>query len=168
MSDPAKEGHIMRIPLVLSSVALAAFAMSAQAASADTSVRVGVLTCDVAGGLGLIVTSSKDMSCIYKPNHGRAERYLGIIRKYGLDIGKTQRGKLVWGVFSSTQGRPHGALAGNYAGLAASATVGVGGGANALVGGSGRSFTLQPFSAQAQTGLDLAAGVASLYLRAGG
>ncbi|MGH6841056.1 MAG: DUF992 domain-containing protein, partial [Methylocella sp.] len=53
------------------------------------------------------------------------------------------------------------------AGVDASATIGAGVGANALVGGSGRTFTLQPLSIQAQTGLALAAGVAELTLRAG-
>ena len=70
-------------------------------------------------------------------------------------------------MLAPSQGRPRGALAGNYVGVGASATVGVGGGANALVGGFDRSFTLQPFSAQAQSGVDLAAGVASLDLAPG-
>jgi hypothetical protein len=46
--------------------------------------------------------------------------------------------------------------------------VGVGVGANALVGGSRNSFALQPLSVQGQTGLNVAAGVARLELRAGG
>ena len=37
-------------------------------------------------------------------------------------------------------------------------------GANALVGGSGRSFALQPFSVSGQTGLGVAAGIAGLDL----
>ena len=37
-------------------------------------------------------------------------------------------------------------------------------GANALVGGSNRTVTLQPFSVQGQVGLNLAAGVAGLDL----
>ena len=74
---------------------------------------------------------------------------------------------LAWDVFAPSAGPESGALAGDYAGPTASATVGAGVGANALVGGSGRSFTLQPLSIQAQTGLALAAGVASMTLRAG-
>ena len=52
-------------------------------------------------------------------------------------------------------------------GGAASATVGVGLGANALVGGSGNTIALQPLSGQAQTGLSVAAGIAGLELRPG-
>jgi len=39
------------------------------------------------------------------------------------------------------------------------------GGANALIGGSNRTITLQPVSIQAQEGLNLAVGVAALTLR---
>jgi Protein of unknown function (DUF992) len=48
-----------------------------------------------------------------------------------------------------------GALAGDYAGVDASATLGAGVCANALVGGFGRSLTLQPISVEAQSGLAL-------------
>ena len=51
---------------------------------------------------------------------------------------------------------PHGALAGSYVGVGAEATAGAGLGANALVGGTGRSFSLQPLSVQGQTGVNIA------------
>jgi hypothetical protein len=89
-----------------------------------------------------------------------------MVRKFGLDLGRTNRGVLAWEVFAPMQGPRRGALAGDYLGVDASATVGVGVGANALIGGSGRSIALQPLSVQAQTGLALAAGVAALTLRA--
>jgi hypothetical protein len=50
-------------------------------------------------------------------------------------------------------------------GAAASATVGVGVGANALIGGSNNTIALQPVSVQGQTGLSVAAGIAGLELR---
>lgn len=156
----------MRIPpLALSAAASALLAASVQATPAQASVRVGVLRCEVSAGLGLIITSSKEMSCVFRSTRGYSDRYLGTIRKFGLDIGRTERGVLVWDVFSSTSGPQRGALSGDYVGVSASATAGVGGGANALVGGSGRSFTLQPFSGQMQRGVSLAAGVASMTLR---
>ena len=65
--------------------------------------------------------------------------------------------------------RPHrrsapGTLAGNYVGGTASATVGVGVGANALVGGFNNSIALQPLSIEANRGLNVAAGVAEMTL----
>ena len=121
----------------------------------------------IAAGLALIITSCKDMQCVFTPARGHPEHYYGTNRKFGLDIGATDKGVLAWDVFAPSEGPKRGALAGDYAGVDASATVGAGVGANALVGGSGRSFTLQPLSIQAQTGLDLAGGVASMTLRPG-
>jgi hypothetical protein len=44
--------------------------------------------------------------------------------------------------------------------------LGVGIGANVLVGGSNRSVTLQPFSIEGDVGVNLAVGVSSMVLRA--
>jgi hypothetical protein len=136
-------------------------------AAAQEHAKIGALRCNVSAGLGLIITSSKEMRCTFTSLHGRSERYYGTIQKFGLDIGATNRGVLAWDVFAPTEGPRRGALSGDYVGVDASATVGAGVGANVLLGGSGRSFTLQPLSVEAQTGLALAAGVASLTLRAG-
>ena len=58
-----------------------------------------------------------------------------------------------------------GDLAGNYGGVGANASVGVGGGGNFLVGGPQNSYALQPVSVQGQTGLNVAAGVADIELQ---
>ena len=73
---------------------------------------------------------------------------------------------MVWSVYAPTN-RRYGALAGHYAGASAEATVGAGVGANALIGGSNRTVTLQPVSVQGQTGLNLAVGVAGSRSAAG-
>jgi hypothetical protein len=131
-------------------------------------VKVGELRCEVAAGMGMIIGSSKEMECRYSSSDGLyREMYHGRIKKFGIDIGHTDRGVLIWEVFAPTAGPLHGALAGDYAGVGASATVGVGVGANAMLGGSHREFALQPLSVQGQTGLDIAAGVSSLTLRRG-
>jgi len=157
----------MNIRAILCAASFAVLTTSAQTAVAQQGVKVGALRCDVSGGLGLIITSSKDMNCVFTSASGQSEPYSGTIRKFGLAIGATDQGVLAWDVFAPSAGPEHGALAGDYAGVGASATVGAGVGANALVGGSGRSFTLQPLSIQAQTGLSLSAGVASMTLRPG-
>ena len=73
---------------------------------------------------------------------------------------------MVWAVYAPSS-RGFGVLAGTYTGATAEATVVVGLGANALIGGSNRTVALQPLSVTGQTGLNLAAGVASLELRSG-
>ncbi len=139
----------------------AGFAMPANAAG----VKVGVLTCHVASGWGFIFGSSKDMRCTYSPNHGVPERYTGAINKFGVDIGYTQSGVIVWGVIAPTSSLKPGALEGGYAGATASATVGVGAGANVLVGGFDKSITLQPVSIEGNTGLNVAAGIGAMSLK---
>ena len=141
----------------------AAFAAPASAQSGGT--KVGVLTCKTSTRIGLIVGSHQRMRCSYAPdNGGPPEYYYGYINRVGLDLGVTTGGVLAWGVAAPTNGVPHGALAGEYGGASGSATVGVGVGANALVGGSINTFALQPFSGQAQSGINVSAGIAGLTL----
>jgi Protein of unknown function (DUF992) len=126
-------------------------------------VKIGVLSCDVEGGVGFIIGSSKDVECTFKGSRG-LERYTGSIGKLGIDIGITDQTRLVWAVFAPGRTKK-GALRGNYTGVSAEATVIVGLGANVLVGGFKDGINLQPISLQAQTGLNVAAGIASLSLR---
>lgn len=145
-------------------IAVAALAVPG-AASAEERVRIGVLECTVAGGAGFIFGSSKELGCTYRPAGGGApERYVGTISRFGIDIGATSQSEIVWGVLAPTGSPAPGSLAGTYVGVSAEATAGVGLGANALVGGFGRSIVLNPVSVQAQTGVDIAAGVAELRL----
>jgi len=95
---------------------------------------------------------------------GPREVYSGSITKFGLDIGATTGGEMIWAVYAPSNKR-FGALAGEYGGASAEATVGAGLGANVLVGGSDRTVALQPVSVQGQTGLNLAIGVAGLQLQ---
>ena len=133
--------------------------------SAAARVKVGVLTCNVSPGVGLIIGSSKRLSCDFSPSDGRHEHYRGTINKVGLDIGFTAGGVLVWGVFAPSNYSRH-ALAGSYGGASAEASLIAGGGANLLVGGSGKSFALQPLSVQGNAGVNLAAGITGLRLYA--
>jgi hypothetical protein len=133
-------------------------------AQAQSYIKAGVLTCAVSPGIGLIITSSKSLSCTFTPDFRGPEYYGGTIRKVGIDIGITGATVIVWAVLSSVQGFPVGALAGTYGGVSAEATVGVGLGANVLLGGSNRNFALQPLSVQGQVGLDFAVGITQLEL----
>jgi hypothetical protein len=134
-------------------------------AYAQGGVRIGTLTCSVAGGWGFVFGSSKAIRCTLAPGGGRPEHYAGSINKFGVDIGYTQGGVLVWGVFAPTANLAPGALSGNYVGATGSATVGVGAGANVLVGGSNRTISLQPVSIEGNTGLNVAAGIGAMSLR---
>ncbi len=147
----------------LSVIAVVASPVATMAQAERT--KVGTLSCDISGGIGLIITSHKDLTCMFTPSEpGPREVYVGGITKFGLDLGATAGGEMVWAVYAPTT-RRFGALAGEYAGASAEATVGAGLGANVLVGGSNRTVALQPLSVQGQAGLNVAAGVAELVLR---
>lgn len=135
-------------------------------AVAGSGVNIGSLNCNVAGGVGFIFGSSKDIACVFTRPDGTAERYRGEINKYGVDIGFTGDAYMVWAVFAPGQ-VAKGALAGNYAGATAEAAVGLGLGANVLVGGSNDQIALQPASIEGVTGLNVAAGFGQISLRPG-
>ncbi|HEY4941900.1 MAG TPA: DUF992 domain-containing protein [Rhizomicrobium sp.] len=149
---------------LMGAVALAAFAVAVPASAAPHGVNVGTLTCNVASGWGFVFGSSKDLHCTFRQNNRHAEHYTGTISKFGIDLGYTEGGVLVWGVVAPSSDTRPGALDGDYVGATAGATVGVGLGANVLVGGFDQSFALQPLSVSGNRGLNVAAGVGAISL----
>ena len=137
----------------------------ASAHAAPAGVKVGTLTCDVAGGVGFVFGSTKDLTCSYEPTKAAVEHYTGTVSKWGVDIGFTGKGKLIWAVFAPASDVRPGAVEGEYAGATAQANVGVGLGANVLIGGLDKSIALQPLSVQGSTGLNVAAGIGQISLK---
>jgi Protein of unknown function (DUF992) len=151
----------------IGAAAVLALAIAAEPAAAQR-IRAGLLTCDVSGGIGLLIGSQKQVSCLYSPEGpGPQEAYVGTFTKFGLDIGVTGAGVMVWGVFTESTRGP-GFLAGDYVGATGEVTVAAGLGANVLVGGSNRTVALQPVSVSGQVGINLAVGLGDLTLRPAG
>ena len=141
------------------------FSLTDNVLAQDARLVAGTLTCRGNGSVGLILGSSQRMSCEFqRVRGGAAVTYTARITRIGLDLGVKGRNTMVWTVLSSTDNPATGALAGRYAGVAANAAVGVGVGANALIGGSSNSIVLQPLSVQVQTGVNVAVGVKGLTL----
>lgn len=159
MSKSSKLLHLLMS--LASPIILAAQGVQAQ----EAGVVAGTLTCAGRGSIGVIIGSSQRLSCVFDPvGSGPRQNYSARITRLGLDVGIKGRNRMIWTVLGPSNGMSSGALAGNFVGVSANASVGVGGGANALVGGSQNSIVLQPLSVQAQTGLNVAAGVAGLRL----
>ena len=138
---------------------------AAPAAAQQSATQVGKLSCDVSGGVGFILEQKQTMRCLFTPfNGGPPEPYLGRIDEFGIALGAVGQGHLIWGVIAPASGLPRGALSGTYVGVGAEATAGVGVGANVLVGGTGRAFSLQPVSVEGQVGLNIAGGVTTVTL----
>lgn len=154
-----------KVGLAIGAIGLAAgLATQGTPAQAQSGVRVGTLNCNVASGWGFVLGSSRALRCVFSGAGRPPEHYTGTISKFGVDIGYTQGGVLVWAVLAPTTNLASGALAGNFAGATASATVGVGVGANVLIGGSNQSISLQPLSIEGNTGLNVAAGIGAITL----
>jgi hypothetical protein len=155
--------------VVVLALALALSAFAAPPAHAQggqrAAVRAGYLTCNVSSGWGLIFGSSRSLNCSYAMQPGYTEFYTGTITRFGADIGFLSSAVMIWAVLAPTTNLGQGSLAGTYAGATASAAVGVGAGANVLIGGFNHSIALQPISIEGQNGLNVAAGVAALTLK---
>ena len=154
-----------------SSILLAAIAAVLTTAGAHAQqsnrVKVGVLECRGGASVGFIVGSVTNLGCLFR-SEGRPEQpYVATIRKVGIDLGTTEQSSLAWAVFAPVEQVGPGDLAGNYVGAQGSANVGVGLGANVLIGGSANSVALQPLSVQGSTGISVAIGLAGLELRPG-
>ncbi|HTR13401.1 MAG TPA: DUF992 domain-containing protein [Roseiarcus sp.] len=144
-------------------VMLSTFATSS--ASAQSATQVGTLSCDVSAGVGMFLVQKQTMYCTFKPVNGDPpETYLGRIDEFGVALGAVGQGRLIWGVLAPASGVPRGALSGTYVGVGAQASAGAGLGANVLVGGTGRAFSLQPLSVEGQTGLNIAGGITTVTL----
>jgi hypothetical protein len=151
--------------LMTSAAIIGVFALASSAQAAPHGVKVGELTCGVASGWGFVFGSSKDLRCVFRQSHKKAVHYSGSISKFGVDVGYTEGGVLVWEVVAPSSDVRDSALDGDYVGVSAGATAGAGIGANVLVGGFDKSFSLQPLSVSGNEGLNVAASVGSISLK---
>lgn len=150
--------------------ALALAGMTVAGVAADTKsnsagFKVGTLTCHFDTSVGWLIGSVKEADCLYKGINGEEQLYSAELSRLGVDVGVTGAQTVVWAVIAPGKAQPD-SLEGTYLGASAEATAIVGLNANALLGGFKKSIALQPVSIGAQTGVNVAAGIGSLRLRA--
>jgi Protein of unknown function (DUF992) len=146
-------------------IATAALVASFASANAMPPVRAGILECQGGQNVGFVVGSVTSLQCVFQGEGRRPEAYVATVRRIGVDLGFTEQTSFAWAVNAPNGQVGRGELAGNYGGLGANASVGVGFGGNFLVGGPQNAYALQPISVQGQTGLNVAAGVAGVELQ---
>jgi hypothetical protein len=128
--------------------------------------QVGMLTCRVNPSIGFVIFGHQSMECQFTQNPPfPPQAYEGALNTVGIDVGVTAGGVLGWAVFAPTAGPPAGALAGEYVGATGDVGLGLGAGVNVLVGGSGRSFALQPVSLEGSVAINVTVGLSGLQLR---
>jgi hypothetical protein len=153
------------LTVIASLAALFAFALPPFAQSQNW-VKVGGLGCTMSPTIGLLVVSEQKLNCTFTPSGPYPpEHYAGTMGTVGIDVGVIGGGLLAWAVYMPTDGPPQGSLAGTYGGASGSIAVGVGAGANVLLGGSARSVMLQPISVEGSVGVEVTLGVAALTLQ---
>jgi hypothetical protein len=143
------------------------FAAPSYAQAPHSWTQVGMLRCVVNPSIGFIIAGHQSMECRFTQNNAPnpPQAYQGALNMVGLNIGISAGGVFGWAVLAPTTGIPAGALAGEYVGASGDIGIGVGVGANVLIGGSGRTFALQPVSLEGSVAIDVALGVSSLKLR---
>ena len=156
--------HLYR--LLTAALVMVAISLPAAAQAPQPWTQVGSLMCKVNANIGFIIVGHQPMECTFSPTGGNPpQSYDGAINTVGIDVGVTEGSVLGWGVFAPTSGVAPGALAGEYVGASSDIGVGVGGGANVLIGGSARTFALQPLSLQGSIALNVVLGLSALKLR---
>lgn len=159
----------MCIKVAVRSVVTAALLGTGLAAAtpARADVQVGILSCRSEGTASYIIISDQPFNCVFTPSAagGPVQHYQATIHRVGAQVGFNGNTVLGWAVFAPTPRIGPGALAGVYGGVSAGAALGVGVGANGLVGGS-NSFALQPVSVEGQSGVNLVATATQLELHA--
>ncbi|MFD2184698.1 DUF992 domain-containing protein [Rhodoplanes azumiensis] len=149
----------------LATIAVLAAPASAQAPGSSWT-QVGMLDCRVDPSIGFIIAGHQSMTCRFSQNAPiPPQTYQGAINTVGVNIGVSAGGRLAWGVFAPTTGVPAGALAGEYVGASADAALGLGVGANVLIGGSNRTVALQPLSLEGSVAFNVTLGLSALKLR---
>jgi hypothetical protein len=156
---------VLKLLVWVAVLTIAELSTGASVAQEQPRSNVGTLTCRVGPGIGAVVASRRRLACRFNARDGYSEQYAGSVTRFGLDIGITAGGVMGWNVLTRTRGVRRGALAGHYVGASGDVSLGLGGGAKVLVGGSRRATMLQPVSVVAQVGVNLALGVAGLELR---
>jgi len=145
-------------------IAIVSLVASFASANALPPVRAGILECQGGQNVGFVVGSVTSLNCVFQSEGRRPEPYIATVRRFGVDLGFTDQTRFSWAVSAPSRRLERGELAGNYGGVGANASVGVGFGGNFLVGGPQNSYGLQPLSVQGQTGLNVAAGIADIEL----
>lgn len=150
---------MIKTTIVAALMAVGLMAVPAQA----NGVKLGTLTCQIEGGPGLLIGSVRQGECVYRDNQGHTKSYNAELSRLGVDIGVTGNKTMVWAVFG-VDGASNLGLKGTYTGINAEASLVVGVGVNALIGGFKSGIVLNPVSVTAQTGINVAAGVTTLRL----
>ena len=155
---------------VIMSLLICLFLMApALAENEDNEAQLGTLRCvtDKEKGYSLLISSMVKVRCELRvmgggsdgTEHYRGETGIG----FGIDLNFNRKTELGYSVITKHYKVGSYELAGKYYGGGGSATAGIGAGAQVLVGGNNKRFSLKP-AFTGSSGVGVAAGLTYLYL----
>lgn len=133
--------------------------------NANSRIYIGALSCNVAGGTGYVLASSKTMECVFLDRNGQSAEYSGTINKVGIDIGYTKAVHTVWRVYSLGSDRKASQLSGTYVGEQGTVAAGGQAGGNWIYGGPNAEIGMVASGIVKDAGYNLATGIAEMSLK---
>ena len=136
------------------------------ATNANSRIYIGSLTCNIAGGTGYLLGSSKSMDCVFLGKDGvSSAQYNGTINKVGIDIGYTKAVHTIWRVYSLGSERAATSLSGTYVGEQGTVAAGAQAGGNWIYGGPNAEIGMIASGVVQDAGYNLATGIAEMTLK---
>jgi hypothetical protein len=134
--------------------------------NANSRIYIGSLSCNVGGGTGYILASSKSLDCVFLNKEGtESAQYTGTIDKVGIDIGYTRAVHTIWRVYSLGTVRGPNNLGGTYVGEQGTVAAGSQAGGNWIYGGSNAEVGMLASGVVKDAGYNLATGVAAMTIK---
>jgi Protein of unknown function (DUF992) len=134
--------------------------------NANSRIYIGSLTCNIEGGTGYILGSSKSMDCVFLGKDGiSTAQYSGTINKVGVDIGYTKAVHTIWRVYSLGSERAATSLSGTYVGEQGTAAAGSQAGGNWLYGGPNAEIGMIASGIVQDAGYNLAMGIGAMSIK---
>ncbi|MBV8185923.1 MAG: DUF992 domain-containing protein [Alphaproteobacteria bacterium] len=158
------------LPALAATLALATAACQQPTASqinqqnSSSRIYIGALSCNVSGSQGYVLTSSKQLDCVFIDKNGTSAAYSGTIHKYGVDIGYTNAQHTIWRVYSLGSEKSATALSGRYVGEDSTVAASSQAGGNWLYGGANREIAMIAAGVVKDAGYNFATGVAEMSL----
>ncbi len=142
-------------------------AQTANARERNSRVYIGALTCEVSGGTGYLIASSRKMDCVFEPMSGGSQAYDGELRGFGLELGYTKPMKMLWKAYTVGSNKGTTALVGTFVGEAGGVTADRSVGGDWVYGGENGSAAMvgTTYFAATSEGYDLEYAVAEVHLK---
>ena len=135
-------------------------------ANANSRIYIGSLTCNIAGGTGYVLGSSKSMDCVLLGKDGvSVAQYSGTINKVGVDIGYTKAMHTIWRVYSLGSDRAPNQIGGTYVGEQGTVAAGGQAGGNWIYGGPNAEIGMVASGIVKDAGYNLAMGIAEMTIK---